>query len=342
MNSKVNGPNRSISIIVCCYNSELRIEQTIRCLSQLILPNSTDVELIVVDNASTDNTSIIVQELWESFDSPFPMRLLFEEKPGLSNARKKGTESAKGDFLLFCDDDNLLRAEYLEIGLEILNKNESVAILGGIGTELIESDKPEWFDRVRVMYAVGDQHKDYPDLTHSKQYVYGAGAFMRKRILTEIFESNIKQVFTDRTGNKLISGGDNELGYLIVASGYQIQWSRELTFKHFIPNERLNYDYLKRMRLGYAYSLPLINMYRAALEGKEYTFKINSWFSDIVISLKRFIRISIRLRRSKKRNLTLLLEYWFYLGRIKALISSFEFYRNANRQIKKNISILRS
>ena len=340
MSSNLNGLSSQVSIIMCCYNSAKRVPQTLEYLSRLTLPTAHAVELIVVDNASTDNTRQLAKETWSRLGSPFPMRIVTEASAGLSFARKKGVDEAEGELLLFCDDDNWLNANYLVEGTTLMGENASLGMLGGVGIPAFENIKPDWFDQVRVMYAVGDQHTDYPDVTTSKNYVYGAGAFVRKSAIVKIFEQNIRQVFSDRTANKLLSGGDNELGYLLVASGYKFHWSKELTFFHFIPQARLNYDYLRRMRKGYAFSYPMVSMYKSALTSQDVVFNRKVWMRDLIVSFKRLLRIRMRFIFPGKRNLRLLLEYWFYLGRLNSLIRYYRFYNRANKIIERNVSDL--
>jgi glycosyltransferase involved in cell wall biosynthesis len=118
-----------ISVIICCYNSEHRLPQTINHL----IAQSVDgfsVEIILVDNASTDNTSIVAFDLLKS-QSKISYKIVEEPIPGLSNARKKGIDSSSYNILLFCDDDNWLNPSYLATTYNLLNKYKDIMVLGG-------------------------------------------------------------------------------------------------------------------------------------------------------------------------------------------------------------------
>ena len=77
------------SIIVCCYDSEQRITETLISLSNLIVPDQYSVELIIVDNNSSDNTLEKASSVWEGLGSKFPIKIVSEPKQGLINARVK-------------------------------------------------------------------------------------------------------------------------------------------------------------------------------------------------------------------------------------------------------------
>ena len=85
-----NKLNKGISIIVCCHNSEDRLPNTLESLSKQHLDSNHPVEIIIVDNNSSDNTGLIAQKLWNDFGTPYPLIVIEEKKPGLSNARRAG------------------------------------------------------------------------------------------------------------------------------------------------------------------------------------------------------------------------------------------------------------
>lgn len=119
-----------ISIIVCCYNSETRIEKTLRCLAiQEGLINQK--EIILVDNNSTDNTKEKARKIWNELKNPYPLKIITQQNQGLSHARTKGVLDSKYSFGIFCDDDNLLTPNYCEIIFKNFVENHSLGVIGG-------------------------------------------------------------------------------------------------------------------------------------------------------------------------------------------------------------------
>ena len=76
-----------VSIIICCYNSSEKIESVLFHIEKQIT-NGILWEVILVDNASNDNTAEVAQQCWTRKD--IQLKIVFESKPGLSNARRKG------------------------------------------------------------------------------------------------------------------------------------------------------------------------------------------------------------------------------------------------------------
>ena len=91
-----------VSVIVPVYNGAGTIDQTIESLLKQTYPHPR-YEILVVNNASTDNTKDIV----ESFllGSGGRVRCVYEEKKGISYARNSGIEQAQGEIIAFTDDD---------------------------------------------------------------------------------------------------------------------------------------------------------------------------------------------------------------------------------------------
>lgn len=88
-----------VSIIMPAYNSERHIAAAIEsCLAQF----SSNDELIIVDNASTDSTASIVMEMRDP-----RIRYLFEAQKGVAAARNKGLHQMRGKFVSFLDSDDL-------------------------------------------------------------------------------------------------------------------------------------------------------------------------------------------------------------------------------------------
>lgn len=97
-----------ISVIVPAYNAEDTIK---RCLDSLICQTYTDIELIVVNDGSTDATSDIVSQMAMS-DSR--IHLINQQNSGVSTARNIGIDMARGDLLAFVDADDTVSENFVE------------------------------------------------------------------------------------------------------------------------------------------------------------------------------------------------------------------------------------
>ena len=79
-----------ISIIICCYNSANLLPETIRHLGLMEVNDKINWEVIVVDNASTDNTGTIAVNEWTKTNCNRPFRVIKQPVPGLTNAIMAG------------------------------------------------------------------------------------------------------------------------------------------------------------------------------------------------------------------------------------------------------------
>ena len=98
-----------ISVVVTCYNHENYIEQ---CLRSIFKQTYRNIELIVLDDGSTDNSSEIIKEVLK--ESPFVTTFESHENIGVVRTRNKGLILLNGDYFLFVDSDDFLDETYVE------------------------------------------------------------------------------------------------------------------------------------------------------------------------------------------------------------------------------------
>lgn len=246
-----------ISVIVCCFNSSSRLRPTLEHLYLQKNISAHQWEVIVVDNASTDNTSRKAWEIWDSFAQVKPaFKVVLETRPGLSAARKRGIQSSQYKFVLFCDDDNWLQDDYLYNALDMMNLSPCMGALGGIGVPVFEKEEPPYFWQNQYhALAVGKQWHEEGDITQTRSVLYGAGMVINKTAYEVLInEYNFEFQVDDRTGNKLTSSGDHELCLALKQIGYKIFYSKRLVFKHYIPERRTRISYYKDLFLSFGES----------------------------------------------------------------------------------------
>ncbi len=241
------------------------MEQTLTHIALQQLDADLACEVILVDNASIDNTQEKAQTIWsETSSDKIKLSIVYEPKPGLAYARQRGVMNARYKYLVFCDDDNWLDRNYVSNVSKLFNQDPTVAAIGGLGTAEIEDDglKPPWFDNFYHGYAVGPQAEKECTVNG----VYGAGMAVRKSVLNEI--TNQPMFLHDRKQNQLTSGGDAEICLRIRLAGYQILYSPQLTFKHFLTTQRLTWSYIKKLHAGLAQCNIIISLYERALNSE--------------------------------------------------------------------------
>src|SRR5262245_48041792 len=88
-----------VSVIIPCFNAQ---EWIVKTIQSVIAQKLSDIEIIVVDDGSTDNSAAVIRR---EFDSA---RLLQTSNQGPSRARNLGTRVSSGDFLQYLDADDVL------------------------------------------------------------------------------------------------------------------------------------------------------------------------------------------------------------------------------------------
>jgi glycosyltransferase involved in cell wall biosynthesis len=306
-----------VSVIICCYNSARRLPITLQRLASQEINKSIPWEIVVVDNASTDNTVQLVREAITIQDFKCPLRIVHEINPGLANARKKGIDKSRYEYLIFCDDDNWLSPNYISGAYKILDENPSCGIAGSKILPAFEIEKPCWFDSYEMYYSVGERSVTVGDITDSVGSVLGAGMITRKSIWQKIFQTNYKFLCTDRQGNVLSTGGDIEMCTIVRELDFRIYYSNEIYLEHFIPKERLTIDYLKRNAFGVGMFYSLIQPYYY-LATKRDANKA-SWMKDVIYNITQLWRPFIPLLEFKR--LAFIIAFKLSMGKICGLLS---------------------
>jgi glycosyltransferase involved in cell wall biosynthesis len=250
----------SVSIIICCYNSEHLIQKTLEHIASQETHNAFIYEVVLVDNNCSDQTVNMAKHFWHKLDIRAMLHVVTELQPGLSYARKRGVQASKGDLVVFCDDDNWLQNDYLQIAYDFMKEHPKVGALGGQSIGVLECAAPEWWDIKKTSYAVGEQSIHSGDIS-TRGYLWGAGLVIRKEILLNLQKVNFTSLLSDRKGKELNSGGDSEMCKWVLLSGYQLWYLNELEFSHYITANRLEDTYLEKLFEGHSKAQSILNLY---------------------------------------------------------------------------------
>lgn len=99
--------NIKISVIVPVFNNENYLG---KCIDSIIEQSLKEVEIILIDDGSTDNSGIICDKYAEA---DFRVRVIHKENGGVSSARNKGIELARGEYIAFVDSDDYIESNML-------------------------------------------------------------------------------------------------------------------------------------------------------------------------------------------------------------------------------------
>lgn len=264
-----------ISILICTYNGASCIAETLACLARQQVPAALAWEVILVDNASTDNTVNHARAQWSSLSAPAPLRVLHEPRSGKQHAVELGVSAVRYRYVCIVDDDNRLDPDYLASGYALLGAHPQIGLLGGQNTGTFDGTSPTWFSDFRHCYAVGPQI-DYvggqfiplADGNIGRNVLWGAGMFVRTEVWQRLRAAGFESLFTGRQGEQnLTAGEDDELCFAALLMGYEVWYSSGLRLRHHMAAGRLTEAYRDRLFYASAYSTTRLNAYRNALWG---------------------------------------------------------------------------
>ena len=296
-----------LSIILCCHNSADRLPQTLAHLSAQRVPEDVRWEVIVIDNASTDQTAMVAQSVWPS-NHAANLRVVHEPKLGLSFARTRGVEESAYDFVGFVDDDNWLSPDWVQTALKVLSRNPQIGACGGFIEAIYEATPPSWFELHKGGYAPGAQGQEEGGDVTWRGFLMGAGLLMRKNIWEQIWSLGFRQLLVDRQGSGLTAGGDHEICLAIRLAGWRLWYEPQLHLGHFLPAKRLDWALLRKQARGAGMCEAGLDPYWFTIRdetvshttfGRVAQHLKESWLFQILISLGHLARHPLKLAQSK-------------------------------------------
>lgn len=116
--------NTKYSVIIPAYNAEKTIE---RCVDSLLQTSQDNIELILINDGSTDHTEEICMIYAKKNKN---IRFFSKNNGGVSSARNVGLENAKGKYIIFVDSDDFVKNEYFDVMDEAVRNEPDFVLLG--------------------------------------------------------------------------------------------------------------------------------------------------------------------------------------------------------------------
>jgi GT2 family glycosyltransferase len=211
----------------------------------MIMPESIEWEVLVVDNNSSDRTRLVCEEFCRNYRGRF--RYLFEPRQGLSHARNAGIREARGVILAFTDDDVIVDISWLQN----LTSELSEGGWAGAGGRILPQGsfpRPDWLSEEAMRMGGVLPLFDLGEITNPlTQPPYGANMAYRKAIFEKygFFRTDL-----GRQGNSLMSSEDAELGFRLLTAGEPLRYVPNAVVYHAVTEERLRQRYFQDWWFG--------------------------------------------------------------------------------------------
>jgi glycosyltransferase involved in cell wall biosynthesis len=249
------------SVVICTHNPrEDYLSRVISALRQQTLARER-WELVVVDNVSTSPVADRFDFSWHS-----GARAIREDKLGLTPARLRGIREARGELLVFVDDDNVLDLDYLEKATEIAAGYPHLAAWSGNCRGEFEVQPEEWAKKYLGPLCVYEFDRDYWSNFPFQNMAMpsGAGLCLRKeaaRQYVELHYRGLRPMVLDRTGTSLLSGGDIDIALTCARNGYGTGVFTRLRLTHLMPKIRVQKCYLLNLTEALGFTGEIIEFY---------------------------------------------------------------------------------
>ena len=230
------------SIVICTANRANDLRDTLASLAEVNRPGR--VELLVVDNRSTDHTRQIVEEA--ARHHPFPVRYLFEDELGKYAALNTGIKASRGRVIVATDDDARFARDWLERAVDGLSRY-GCEFVGGRVDPIWGGPKPGWLLESNGLHA-----KVIALLNHGDRVrEFGCGISWPLGVNVAYRRDVFEQVglFDNRLGRKtgtLRNQAQREWHLRARAAGVRGFYVPEMVVHHLVAPDRLQKQYFRR------------------------------------------------------------------------------------------------
>jgi len=231
MSFRPEGSPASVDICICTYR-RLYLEQTLRSLVALDLPDGLEARVIVADNDVQPSARELVRAV--SLALPFELRYIHCPASNISLARNACLDAADGDFLAFVDDDSTVSPGWLAELVETAEITGADAVLGPVRA-VYSSSAPGWMRR-------GDFHSTEPVWVDGKIRTGYSGNVLLRRASPHV-ESRRFNLALGRTG-----GEDTEYFSQLHRAGGRIAYARDAIVYEPVTATRERFSWLAKRR----------------------------------------------------------------------------------------------
>ncbi len=237
-----------ISLVIATFNGATRIGTTLHSLLTQSLSGEL-WEAVVVNNNSTDTTAEVVA----AFAAAHPevaIVLTEESRQGLSYARNRGIEVARGEIIAIIDDDEIASPQLLADYLHFFDTHPEAVAAGGRIVPLYANGRPEWMSGyterpIAGTLDLGDKIIPFPE----GKYFGGGNMALRRRAVEKYGAFNPA---LGRRGTTLLGGEEKELYARLHNAAEPVFYLPTASIEHVIPDAKLTRDYFEKVcfRIG--------------------------------------------------------------------------------------------
>lgn len=234
-----------ISVIIPSHNRAELLAGALDSLVGQSLPQAS-FEVLAIDNCSDDHTADVVARFSARIQN---LHYLYEAEPGLHAGRHKGMLAARGDFLVFADDDIEALPTWLS-SIRDAFSDSTVAMVGGNNLPYFTAPPPGWLSRLWERPAPGGGRLiaplsilELPDGIRpiSPSIIWGCNFSIRKEVL--LAAGGFHPDAMPRELIRFRGDGETHVSRYVAAKGMKCLFHSGASVRHKVTPERMNFAY---------------------------------------------------------------------------------------------------
>jgi glycosyltransferase involved in cell wall biosynthesis len=230
------------TVAICTFNRAESLRRTLDSLTAMQVPSDIAWEIVIVNNNSSDHTDNVISE----YADRCPVRRVFEPRTGKSNALNRAIDVARGDYILWTDDDVVVHAGWLTAYVEAFRRWPEAAVFGGRIRPRYEIPTEKWVVQSESLlegpYAIRDfgSHALPLSAADEDHFPFGANWAIRSA------EQRAFRYDT-RLGplpNRYRTHEESDVIHRVLASGATGYWIPDAKVDHCIGRDRQTVRYI--------------------------------------------------------------------------------------------------
>ncbi len=226
-----------ITVAVPTYNRAELLRQALAGITRQDFP-AARYEVLVIDNNSRDHTREVIAAFAGATPAP---RHVLETKQGLDHARNRALAEARGEIIVFADDDILVESDWLrQLTAPLLaDWAHKIGAVGGEVVPVFPEGLPPWVAEWHAPLAFRSDAGPLPP----DQSPMGANLAFPRRVFDRV---STFALALDRSGRNYFSGGDTEMLRRVRAAGLEVWFAPAARVRHQMPAARTTFRYAAR------------------------------------------------------------------------------------------------
>lgn len=269
-----------ISVVLATFNRAESLRVALDSFSRVGLSTPWNLELLIVDNNSTDNTREVARRFAGRVG--FPVRYIFERKQGRSAALNSGISQAGGDIVVFTDDDVVFHQQWLSNLKKTFDSCDCAAVAGRVVPQWSHA-KPDWLE-MEGQFAV--VHFDMGnELKQIQASPLGANSAFRRDVFQKygLFRLDLGV----SGGRHTITCDDSEFGERLIKAGEKIMYCPDAVVYHPVDPVRTTKKYFLSW---YYYNGVSVTRMSGIPEGGVFWFGVPRWlYREMLTNLTKWM-----------------------------------------------------